>query len=131
MDEIFNKISKVDKPWGHELWFALTDKYAGKIIYVNKGQRLSLQYHEQKSESILVLHGKLQLLYGKCKDNLKEAIVEEGQAITITPGTIHRTLALENSTIIEVSTPEVEDVVRIDDDYGRTPELTKLVTTDN
>lgn len=119
MDEIFNKITKVPKPWGEELWFALTESYAGKIIYIKKGQRLSLQYHHQKCESMLVWHGKIQLLYGKDQDQLKEIVLEQGQAITIAPHIIHRTLALEDTTIIEVSTSEVEDVVRIADDYGR------------
>ena len=119
MNDIFNKVKTVDKPWGHEVWFAVTNKYAGKVIYVRKGQRLSLQYHEKKMESMLILDGELKLLYGTDSTRLQEITIQKGQAITMPPHTIHRTTAVEDTTILEVSTPEIEDVVRLSDDYGR------------
>jgi len=119
MGDIFNQVKIVDKPWGQEVWFALTNKYAGKVIYVKKGQRLSLQYHEKKTESMLVLEGELKLIYGTDSTRLQEVIIKKGQAITMPPHTIHRTMAVQDTTILEVSTPEMEDVVRLSDDYNR------------
>ncbi|MCL2475094.1 MAG: cupin [Chloroflexi bacterium] len=119
MSDIFNQIKIVDKPWGQEVWFAITNKYAGKVIYVKKGKRLSLQYHEKKMESMLVLEGELKLIYGTDSTCLQEVIIGKGQAITILPHTIHRTIAVQDTTILEVSTPEMEDVVRLSDDYNR------------
>jgi len=119
MSQIFNQVNKIPKPWGYELWFALTKDYAGKVIYIEKDQRLSLQYHKQKQESMLLWSGKISLLHGEKPGDLCEVIVSEGQAFTLNPGVIHRVKALENSTIIEVSTSEMDDVIRIEDDFGR------------
>tara|TARA_R110002012_G_C11305160_1_gene573866 strand:- start:110 stop:448 length:339 start_codon:yes stop_codon:yes gene_type:complete len=103
------------KPWGYELIWAKNDKYAGKILYIKPGQRLSLQYHEKKDESVFVLEGKL-LLYTD-KDILE---LESGQSYRITPGMIHRFSAgTEPVKLVEVSTAELDDVVRLEDDYGR------------
>lgn len=108
------------KPWGREIWFAWTKKYAGKILEVKKGHRFSLQYHEKKMETQYVLKGKIKLTYGTNQKKLKSKILKTNDKIDIPPYTIHRVLALEKSVLFEVSTPELNDVVKIADDYGRT-----------
>ena len=108
------------KPWGHEIWFAHTKKYAGKILVVKKGARLSLQYHEKKMETQYVLSGKVRLTYGLNEKNLHELILNPGDKYDIFPYTIHRIEGLKNSKIFEVSSPELDDVVKLADDYGRT-----------
>lgn len=107
------------KPWGREIWFAHTEKYAGKILEVTAGNRYSLQYHEKKIETQYVYSGKVKFTYGTDKDNLQEEILNPGDKIDVAPYTIHRLEALEDSEIFEVSTPELDDVVKLDDDYGR------------
>ena len=109
-----------EKPWGHEVWFAHTDKYAGKILVVKKGARLSLQYHEKKTETQYVFEGKVKLTYGTDEKNLQEMILNPGDKYDIYPYTIHRVEGLEDSKIFEVSSPELDDVVKLADDYGRT-----------
>lgn len=109
-----------EKPWGYEIWFAQNDHYAGKILFVKKGHRYSLQYHERKHESQYLQSGKVKLTFGKDKDNLEESILEPGDKFDVLPFVIHRVEALEDATIFEVSTPELDDVVKLDDDYGRT-----------
>lgn len=104
----------VDKPWGQEVWLVHNDKYALKILKINKGHRFSLQYHEVKDESWYITKGRLLMTYDK-----EKCEIHEGEVIHIPPKTIHRLEALEDSEFIEVSTPELEDVVRIDDDYDR------------
>ena len=109
----------VEKPWGHENRWAITDRYLGKILYINPGHKLSRQYHETKDESIYVLKGTLILELGQSPDN-KKIILSSGASWRIEPGTIHRFIAPSGGcTLIEVSTPEIEDVVRIEDDYNR------------
>jgi len=109
------KIERVPKPWGHEMIFARAKKYVGKILVIKKGHRLSLQYHKLKHESLLVLRGRLSLRLGR-----KNRIVGPGVAFTIPPKTVHRFEAPKGRvTLIEVSTPELWDVVRLQDDYGR------------
>ncbi|MFH1533768.1 MAG: cupin [Nitrospirota bacterium] len=107
------------KPWGREIWFAHTDNYAGKILEVKAGNRYSLQYHEKKTETQYVFSGKVKFTYGTDENNLQEKILNSGDKIDVTPYTIHRLEALEDSEIFEVSTPELNDVVKLDDDYGR------------
>lgn len=107
------------KPWGREIWFAHNNKYAGKILELKKGHRFSLQYHEIKEETQYLYSGKIKFTYGHDADNLNEIILSPGDKIDITPGMIHRAEALEDSQIFEVSTPELNDVVKITDDYGR------------
>jgi mannose-6-phosphate isomerase-like protein (cupin superfamily) len=109
----------VEKPWGHELWFAHTDRYAGKLLHVIGGQRLSLQYHEAKDETSYLLSGRMVLSRGESVDSLVETTLEAGSVWRNEPRLIHTVLALEDSLIIEVSTPELDDVVRLADDYGR------------
>jgi len=105
----------VEKPWGRELWWAQTPAYVAKILQVKAGQRLSLQYHKEKLESMYFAAGSGTLILGA---ETKE--IEPGLAVTIEPGTIHRIIASSDVTVFEVSTPQVEDVVRVEDAYGRT-----------
>ena len=114
---------KTEKPWGYEILWAKTDKYVGKIIKINNGKRLSLQYHNKKSETICVLDGVLEL---HIKDNISDKIntfyLKKGDSYDILVGTIHRFCCPEDSwgvELVEVSTPELDDVVRVEDDFGR------------
>jgi len=113
-----NPVKRVPKPWGYELIWGHTDRYVGKMLHVNKGESLSRQYHEMKDETLYVIAGKvlLELQRGDEKDSIT---LDVGQALHITPLTIHRIEALEDTDIVEVSTPEIHDVVRLDDRYGR------------
>src|SRR3954468_14352936 len=110
---------RIDKPWGHELWYAVTDLYVGKILRIGKGHRLSLQYHATKDESAYLLRGRLRLTAGPDADDLSTIELEPGAVWRNAPGTVHSIEALEDSEVLEVSTPEVDDVVRLEDDYGR------------
>ena len=109
---------KIEKPWGYELLFALTPKYAGKVIFVKKGHRLSLQYHEKKDETLYIYEGKA-LLDIEEGGRMVSKEVCAGQSIAVPPFTKHRLKAIEDTTFLEASTPELEDVVRVEDDYGR------------
>jgi mannose-6-phosphate isomerase len=111
---------RVDKPWGHELVWAVTDAYAGKLLFVKAGESLSLQFHREKDESWLVQSGRAKLELGSAGDAvLKEEVIGPGASFRFPPGTVHRITALEDTTILEVSTPELDDVVRLEDRYGR------------
>jgi mannose-6-phosphate isomerase len=111
---------RVDKPWGYELIWALTDTYCGKVLFVKAGHSLSLQYHVEKDESWLVQSGRAKVELGTTEDTeLTEAILEPGDTLHYSPGTVHRVTAIEDTTILEVSTPHLDDVVRIEDAYGR------------
>jgi mannose-6-phosphate isomerase len=110
---------RVPKPWGHELIWAHTDRYVGKVLVIEAGKRLSLQRHEVKDESIYVLSGRLRLLL---EDDAGEVRTEElgpGDHRRVETGRIHRYEAIERVELMEVSTPELDDVVRLEDDYGR------------
>ena len=110
------KAERVHKPWGHEIIFARAKTYVGKLLVIEKGRRLSLQFHRKKHESLMVLRGRLKLLLGK----KRVQTVGPGATFTIPPKTIHRFEAPQGRvTLIEVSTPELWDVVRLQDDYGR------------
>jgi mannose-6-phosphate isomerase len=110
---------RVDKPWGHELWWALTDAYAGKILHVERGHRLSLQFHEHKDESAYLLSGRLLLTKGPSEDDLTTVELAPGDTWRNVPGELHTIEAVEDSDVLEVSTPELDDVVRLTDSYGR------------
>jgi mannose-6-phosphate isomerase len=111
---------RVDKPWGHELIWAHTDGYVGKVLFVKAGESLSLQFHREKDESWLVHAGRAKLELGSVGDAvLKEEVVASGAAFRFRPGTVHRVTALEDTTILEASTSQVDDVVRLEDRYGR------------
>lgn len=113
------EIKIVKKPWGEEVWFAQTEKYAGKILKVSKGHRYSLQYHERKMETQYLYSGLVKFIFGESEDSLQELILKPGDKIDVVPPMIHRVEALEDSEIFEVSTPELDDVVKLHDDYGR------------
>ncbi|MFY9579592.1 MAG: hypothetical protein WAQ33_09730 [Gaiellaceae bacterium] len=111
---------RVDKPWGYELIFALTDTYVGKVLFVKAGESLSLQFHREKDESWLVQSGRAKLELGSAGDAmLEEGVVTAGACFHFSPGTVHRLSALEDTTIIEVSTTQLDDIVRLEDRYGR------------
>ena len=111
--------SKVVKPWGYELHWAVTDRYLGKVLHVNRGEALSLQYHERKDEFLYVIRGAIDIELGGPDGALTRRGMRVGDTLHITPGTRHRITAVEDADIFEVSTPEIDDVVRIDDRYGR------------
>ena len=111
---------KVEKPWGYELIWADAEHYVGKILFVKAGESLSLQFHRVKDESWLVQGGRAKLELGSAGDAmLEEEVVGSGACFRFRPGTVHRVTALEDTTIIEVSTPQLDDVVRLEDRYGR------------
>jgi mannose-6-phosphate isomerase-like protein (cupin superfamily) len=111
---------KVDKPWGWELIWALTDDYCGKILFVRAGESLSLQFHKVKDESWYVLEGRARLELGAVGEgSLEHEVITPGSAFRFRPGTVHRVTSLEDTKILEVSTPHLDDVVRLEDRYGR------------
>ena len=109
----------VDKPWGTELWWAVTDRYVGKILHIKQGEALSLQYHRVKDETIMVLTGKLKLEYFADGEEPQSKVLEPREPFHITPGMRHRMVALADTDVLEVSTTELDDVVRLEDRYGR------------
>ena len=111
---------EIIKPWGKEIWFAQNEHYAGKLLYITKGKRLSLQFHEKKSETQYLFSGKVKFTFGVNENNLQEIILNPGDKFDIYPYTIHRVEGIEDSLIFEVSTPELDDVVKLADDFGRT-----------
>ncbi len=110
---------RVEKPWGWELVWAETPSYAGKLLFVRAGESLSLQLHEVKEESWLVHEGRARLELGERDGELEEREIGPGDAFHFTPGTVHRVTALEDTLVVEVSTPHLDDVVRLEDRYGR------------
>ncbi len=109
---------QVDKPWGHELIWAKTDRYVGKILHIEQGHVLSLQYHELKDETIYVLKGEI-ILRVKDGDELTEIRMKQGDSYHIAPPTVHQMEAVVSTDLLEASTPEIDDVVRLEDRYGR------------
>ena len=112
-------ITRVEKPWGYELHWAKTDRYVGKVLHIEAGHALSLQYHNHKDETIYLYSGKLMF---EIEENgqLTKRDMQPGDSVHVTPKTVHRMTAIENSDVLEVSTPELDDVVRLEDRYGRT-----------
>ena len=113
------RIERVDKPWGYELIWAKADRYVGKILHIDAGQALSYQYHRVKEETVYVLSGTLKLHVAEGDEEPRELTLEVGQAFHITPGLRHRFEATEDVDLLEASTPELDDVVRLEDRYGR------------
>lgn len=111
-------MTRVEKPWGYELRFAATDRYAGKVLFVKAGSQLSLQYHERKDEAFYVQEGTLDLVLGRGAEQRVERL-GPGEARRIVARTVHRFRAVTDCLLFEVSTPELTDVVRLEDDYGR------------
>ena len=109
----------IDKPWGHEFVWAETDRYVGKILHVKAGTRLSLQYHRVKDETMLLQSGEVELLLEDEDGEMVLHRMQAGVSIHIPPGRKHRLTALTDCDVIEVSTPELDDVVRLQDDHGR------------
>jgi mannose-6-phosphate isomerase len=110
---------RVEKPWGHEVWWAHTPHYAGKLLHVKAGHQLSLQMHREKDETSYLLSGRLQLTRGPNADDLNEEEIGPGHVWRNKPGAVHSIEALEDSVVLEVSTPHLDDVVRLHDRYGR------------
>lgn len=119
MDSTIGKAQKVDKPWGFELIYATTDEYAGKLLFIRRGERLSLHYHKSKDESMYIYKGKVLVQLGEGDGQLTSRVLGSGACLRIEPRTVHRVEAVSNSIILEVSTPRLDDVHRLDDDYGR------------
>ncbi|MGD1053493.1 MAG: cupin domain-containing protein [Candidatus Dormibacteria bacterium] len=110
---------RVDKPWGYELRWAVTDRYLGKLIHIVAGQALSLQYHVQKDESIFVLSGLLDLVLEGADGPIETHRLAPGMSARVHPGRRHRFVAVEETDLFEASSPEVDDIVRLEDRYGR------------
>jgi mannose-6-phosphate isomerase-like protein (cupin superfamily) len=110
---------KVEKPWGWELLWAETDDYVGKLLFVRAGEALSLQYHERKDEAWLVRAGRAMLELGEVDGELETVTIGPGDAFRFRPRTVHRVTAVEDTLVVEVSTPHLDDVVRVEDRYGR------------
>lgn len=110
---------RVDKPWGYELHWAKTERYVGKVLHVDAGHALSLQYHEVKDETILVWSGRIRFETGRGAARVAR-VLGPGESVHVAPGTVHRMTAIETADLFEVSTPELDDVVRLEDRYGRT-----------
>jgi mannose-6-phosphate isomerase len=111
---------RVEKPWGHEIWWAQTERYAAKILVVEKGHALSLQLHREKDETSYLFSGRLRLTSGPNEAELETQVVGPGHSWRNEPGRVHSIEALEDSVVFEVSTPQLDDVVRLNDRYGRT-----------
>ena len=109
---------RVDKPWGHELIWAHTERYVAKVLFITRGHKLSRQYHRVKDETLFVESGEMDLELTQGTE-VRMLRMKPGETFHVTPGTIHRMIAVEDVRVFEVSTPELDDVVRLEDDYGR------------
>jgi len=112
------EVKRVPKPWGHEIIWAHTERYVGKILHINAGHALSVQYHERKDETVYLLRGELKY-WVKVGDAMQDMHLREGDAFRITPNTIHYMEAVTDCDVLEASTPELDDVIRLKDRYGR------------
>ncbi len=114
------RVRRVEKPWGHEEWFALVlGRFCGKALRIQAGHSLSLQYHEVKEETVSVQSGRLLFEVGVTEDELESFELLPGEAVHLTPGTRHRMTALEDTIVLEAAPTELDDVVRLEDRYGR------------
>ena len=113
--------TRVEKPWGHELIWAETEEYVGKILHIRAGEALSLQYHEQKDEVIHLLSGEMRFEAGASPDEIEDIDLKAGESYHVRAGTIHRMIAVTDCDVLEASTPHLSDVVRLEDRYGRAP----------
>ncbi len=111
--------TRVEKPWGHEVIWAHTDQYVGKVLHVRAGHALSIQYHERKDETIHLFSGRMRFWVGTDTESVSIVELEQGQSFRIRPGTVHRMEAITDVDILEASTPHLDDVVRLEDRYGR------------
>lgn len=119
LDRFAVPVERVEKPWGYEILYAATDKYIGKVLFIRAGEQLSLQFHRRKDEVIYVHSGRIELEVGEPGRTPDVEVVGPGRAFRFRPGVVHRWRALEDSTVLEASTPELDDVVRLEDRYGR------------
>jgi mannose-6-phosphate isomerase len=119
LDRFAVDVQRVDKPWGYELRYALTDRYCGKVIFIRGGEELSLQFHREKDETLYVQSGRLEFEIGDPGKPVDREVVGAGRAFHLPPGTVHRLRAIEDTVVLEVSTPELDDIVRLEDRYGR------------
>ncbi len=120
LDEFAFEPKRIEKPWGYELVWAHSDRYCGKILFVRAGEQLSLQFHNRKDETIYVQQGRIEIEISRPGVRIPESeVVAAGAAFRIRPGMIHRWRALEDAVVLEASTPELDDVVRLEDRYGR------------
>jgi len=110
---------RVSKPWGYELRFAVTERYLGKLIHVNRGEMLSLQYHQEKDETMLMQKGQMDLQLEGEDGTMHTVRMEPGMCVRIRAGRKHRMVAIDDCEFFEVSSPEIDDVVRLEDKYGR------------
>src|SRR5215210_2467215 len=120
LDRFASRVKRVEKPWGYELIYAVTDEYCGKVLFVAAGHSLSLQLHNVKDETIYVQTGRARIEIGESLESRCMETVEAGRAFRVRPGVIHRLHALDDTFFLEVSTPHLDDVVRLEDVYGRT-----------
>ena len=119
LDRFAVPVERVEKPWGYELVYAATDSYLGKVLFIRAGEQLSLQFHRKKDEVIYIHAGRIELEVGEPGRTPDVEVVGPGRAFRFKPGTVHRWRALEDTFVLEVSTPELDDVVRLEDRYGR------------
>ena len=112
------EVITVPKPWGHETIWAQTERYVGKVLHIKAGQALSVPYHNRKDETVHLLNGEL-VYRVQMKDSLDDMHLKAGESFRITPGTVHQMEAVTDCDVLEVSTPELDDVVRLSDRYGR------------
>jgi mannose-6-phosphate isomerase len=119
LDRFSSPVRRVEKPWGYELIWATTNLYCGKLLFIRAGEQLSLQFHREKDETIYVHEGRLEFEIGEDSDAVASQVVSPGTAFHLRPGTLHRMRALEDSLLLEVSTSQLDDVVRLEDRYGR------------
>ena len=114
-----SEVKVVPKPWGHETIWAHTDRYVGKILHIKAGHELSVQYHNRKDETIYLLSGEMIYRVKLDGGELEYVALKVGEAFLITPLTVHQTVAVTDCTVLEASTPDLDDVVRVSDKYGR------------
>ena len=119
LDRFEVDVKRIEKPWGYELVYASTDRYSGKFLFIKAGEQLSLQFHKKKDETIYVHSGRVEFEIGDPGKPIDTEVVAPGRAFHLPAGTVHRIRALEDTVILEVSTPELDDVVRLEDRYGR------------
>jgi mannose-6-phosphate isomerase-like protein (cupin superfamily) len=113
-------VTRVSKPWGYEIIWALSDRYVGKILHVNAGHELSVQYHNKKDETVYLMSGDIVYRVQRNGDEVLDDVrLQVGESYRIIPGTIHQIVAVTDCDLLEVSTPEIDDIVRLSDKYGR------------
>ncbi len=119
LDRFSHRVERIEKPWGYEIVFACTDRYSAKVLFIRQGEQLSLQFHRRKDEVIYVYEGRIELEIGDPGGPLDVEVVGPGKAYHLAPGVVHRWRALDDAVVLEASTPELDDVVRLEDRYGR------------